>query len=174
MILSLENTVVGERIATEKKTIPMSNSTYERLQEELDQLLSKLSETMISQGEAGSASDWHDNAAYDEAVRASGVLQTQVERIREVLSAAEIIEPRQETAQVGIGNTIEVLFDGEDDPETYTILGPEDSATRQDMISVVSPLGKSVLGKKAGETVSYRVGSRDISVKVLTVLPGNF
>lgn len=150
----------------------MSSATKVRLEEDLEKKLKTLQEKTAALGATqDSAQDWHDNAAYDLLQQELTVLETDIAKIRAALNNAVIVEPRQETEDVQVGNTVEVFYEGDEDVTRLTILGSRDNGTRRDWISPESPLGSLLLGKKVGDVVVLQNG---MSVEVKTIFPGEF
>lgn len=132
----------------------MTLRTKMRLEESLITIQAKISEKNLASGDAlDNSGDWHDNAARDVIFQELQVLGQQEQKILEYLANPEIIEPRHDTSVVGIGNTVKVLYKGERDQETFTILGRPDSLTDPSWISYKSTLGKALIGKREGEQV---------------------
>lgn len=123
---------------------------------------------------AGPESDWHDNAAYDHANIAYDVAFARLKEIKMKLEHYEIIEPRSEVDQVKVGNTVVIKFENEAEEEKFTILGLDDSGTMKDWISYSTPLAKSILDKKEGESAEFMAGGTRQTVKIIKILPGEF
>lgn len=157
------------------KTNLMTQSTYNSLLQEVETARQNAKQSLLDIGEAaGTGSDWHDNAAFDHANIRHDVDSLQLGGIESKLKNVQIIEPSRKTDQVYIGNSVLVKFQGEDDEEMYTILGPADSGRQTGWISFESPLGSSLMGKKKGETANFEVERREQKVKIIDILPGNF
>ena len=122
--------------------------------------------------EAGPESDWHDNAAYDFAQVQHDVALAHLNGIKEKLANYQILEPREETDTVQVGNTVLVRFASMDEDEKFTILGPDDSATRKDWISFATPVAKALIGGKEGEEVTLE--TNNAKIKILKILKGEF
>ena len=123
---------------------------------------------------AGPESDWHDNAAYDHANMAYDLASASLRDIKAKLNNYQIIAPRKETDSVDVGNTVLLKFADEPENEKFTILGPDDSATRNGWVSFKTPLAESILGKKEGELGEFIAGDRKQTVKIIQILPGDF
>lgn len=153
----------------------MTRETKLRLEKELERAGEDMKNSQLAIGEAaGSESDWHDNAAFDYAQMKYDVDSARVRELKVKLHDVEIISPRQETENVGIGNTIVVKFSTTDKEEQFTILGSDDSGTKKSWVSYKTPLAQSLLGKKKGEAGTFFVGQRMQKVKILEILPGDF
>jgi len=154
----------------------MTQQTKERLERSLAEIRQKLADAGRSIGEAaGSNSDWHDNAAFDYAQMEFKLLGSQEAELSRKLFNVAIIEPRQETDVVDLGNTVRLRFEDMDEDEMFTILGPDDGLTGMEYeprwISCETPLAQAVMGKQRGETAEFNNGQ---IVKVKEILPGEF
>lgn len=153
----------------------MTTETKKRLEKELEKAHNDLKESLLAIGEAaGPESDWHDNAAFDHAQMKYNLDSARANELQNKLQNIEIISPRTMTDIVEIGNTVLVHFEGMKREEKFTILGLDDSATRKGWVSYLAPLGKSLIGRKEGETTSFSVGDRDQKVEIIEILPGEF
>lgn len=131
----------------------------------------KLAKSLMDISEAaGSASDWHDNAAFDQANADHDVNTVLVREAREKLKNVVIVESCSSTDEVRIGNVVELSYEDDDKTYKYVILGEFDSGTENEWMSYKSPLGMSLIGKKAGD--SFVINSRKALIK--QILPGDF
>lgn len=158
------------------KTNIMTSHTKGELEEALCQARKELDQAQLAIGEAaGRESDWHDNAAFDYANMKHDLVSASLGNLMKKLHDVEIIEPRQQTDKADIGNTVIVKFENEQENETFTILGPDDSGRKQGWISCLSPLGKNLIGRKEGEKTEYSVASeKKQKLQLIKILPGNF
>lgn len=132
----------------------MTMRTKVRLEESLSIIQATIARKNKESGEAlDNSGDWHDNAARDTLFQELQVLGKQEQTILRYLADPEIIKPRQDVSTVGIGNTVDVLYKGESNPERFTILGVPDSLTDESWISYKTPLAQKLIGKKVGEQV---------------------
>lgn len=154
----------------------MTRQTQERLNTELVAIKLQAEEAERAIGTTfDSAQDWHDNGAYDTQQHQTKMKYTKLRELEEKLHNVFLLTPRSETDTVGIGNTIVLKYDGEFAPETFTILGKDDTHTRPDWISYETPLAKALMGKPAGSDVELSLpNSGKAKVKLLSILPGNF
>lgn len=151
----------------------MTRVTEQRLQSDLLEAEKKLKETSRAIGEgAGISSDWHDNFAFEQANRDFEFYSSVKALIKRQLEDREIITPREETIDVGIGNQVVVMLEGESNPETFTILGVSDATMGSDWISYESPLGSSLLSKKVGDVVDFLVEKATRHAKIIGIRRG--
>jgi len=104
--------------------------------------------------EARSFGDLSENSEYDEAKNEQGKVFSRKVEIEEILSNYVLIDPNDTALGIQLGATVTVL-DEDKDETVYKIVGSEEADPMQGRISEESPLGKALMGKNAGETVSY-------------------
>lgn len=150
----------------------MTQRTRLRLESELQNLKAQAAQNQIDAGATiESAQDWHDNGAYDRLQEQLQVIVTMHDQVERRLKNAKIIQRRTDTSRVGIGNTVVVKYEGEDDTEKFTILGIPDTDTEKTWISAASPLGSALLEKIAGNVITL---PSNIKVTLLQILAGEF
>lgn len=146
----------------------MTLRTKTRLEQALISIQAKISEKNLATGKSDdNMGDWHDNGTRDVLFQELQVLGNQEKTIQRYLASPEIIEPRQETSTVGIGNTVEVLYQGEKRAERFTILGIPDTMTDESWISYKTPLAQKLLGKHEGEQIVIPPNQVVTLVKIL-------
>ena len=111
----------------------------------------------------------HDNAEFEFLLAKERMLVSQINEQINKINNVEIIEVvEMEEDCVNIGDTIDInmLFDLNDEEEiTIELVGSEYSTEGE--VSINSPLGKAIYGKKIGDMVSYNVNDNEIVVKIL-------
>lgn len=146
----------------------MTLRTKTRLEEGLRSIQAVIAEKNLATGESDdNMGDWHDNGARDVLFQELQVLGNQEKTIQRYLASPEIIVPRQDTSTVGIGNTVDVLYQGEKSAERFTILGVPDTMTDESWISYKTPLAQKLLGKHEGEQVIIPPNQVVTLVKIL-------
>lgn len=149
----------------------LTREGYDKLQQELDHLrtvrrqevAARLHEAMAD-GDAGIDNDAEVDAAKNEQAFVEG-------RIRELeilLANASIVEGNDCCEEVQIGATVTIQEDGID-PEAYMIVGAAEADPRSGRISNESPLGKALMGRKAGETVTVNAPNGSFEVKIIKI-----
>ena len=110
----------------------------------------------------------------DEAYTASIVPQTQLARFEmELEQAVGVPEADVPPDVVTMNSTVEIIDLESGEPETYTLVYPEQADVTQDRISVLAPIGRAILGRAAGDVVSVVTpsGERWIKIAVLKFQP---
>ena len=129
----------------------------------------------MSIGDSGDdSSSWHDSANFDFAHRQTELFTAKVATLRQKLRDVAIITPRTETDIADVGNTVEVRFREDPDPEVFTLLGPDDATRQPGWISFESPLGSNLMRKRAKDVFEYGDKKNRQQVTVLKILPGRF
>ena len=106
--------------------------------------------------------DLSENAEYDEAKKEQAEVESKINQLMNILKYARTIgDDEIKDDVVCIGNTVEIIEVGEEDLEKYTFVSADEiemyailNSDMKELLSVNSPVGKALLGHKAGETVS--------------------
>jgi transcription elongation factor GreA len=143
-----------------------------KLQEELDQLIDvrrPLVAEMIR--DAKSAGDISENAAYDEAKEQQAMVEARIRHLEELLARAEAITHNPNARVVSLGSRVTVEEVGTaTSEETFHLVGSAEASPSDGRISNESPLGKAILGRKPGDTVSYKTpGGDTLSFRVVDI-----
>jgi transcription elongation GreA/GreB family factor len=153
----------------------MTNATYERLLKELEKAKDDESKAHKAIGAAaGAETDWHDNAAFDYAQMQYDFALSKLRMLKEKLANYKIIEPRQETDVVQIGNAVILEFIDDKKTQKFTILGQDDSGTKESWLSYTTPIATSVLNKSKDEIGEFEAGNQKQQIKIIEILPGEF
>lgn len=148
----------------ETKEIVLTSIGMDALKSGLDYLKTeKRSEITEKIKVARGFGDLSENAEYDEAKNEQAEVESKINQLTNMLKYTRVIgDDEIEENVVCLGNTIEIQEVGEDEIETYAIVSPDEieiyALLNKDMddvlLSVSSPVGKSLLGHKTGETVA--------------------
>ncbi len=148
--------------------IPMSRRGNGRLRAELERLervergaVVKAIETARQHG------DLKENAEYHAAKERQGHIEGRILELKDKLSRAEIIDCSQVSCEKAVFGTVVRLLDMDTDEEfAYQLLGPEEADVKKGSISILSPLGRSILGKEIGDEVIAKTpgGTREFEV----------
>ena len=114
--------------------------------------------------------DLSENAEYHAARERQSFIEGRVKEIENKLARAEIIDPSKlEGNRVAFGATIKVMNTETEEESTYRILGADEADVNQGILSVTSPLARSLLGKEAGDEVKVRMPGGERIYEVLDV-----
>ena len=155
----------------------MSNVSYytaeglKKLKEELDHLRDverpKASEAIA---EARDKGDLSENAEYDAAKEAQGLLELKIAKMEEIFSNARLIDESQlDTSKVLVLSTVTLKITANGAKMTYTLVAESEADLKTGKISVSSPIGKGLLGKKVGETAEIAVPNGKITFEIVEI-----
>jgi transcription elongation factor GreA len=148
--------------------IPMSRTGHQKLRDELVRLERKDRIEVVKAIEvARGHGDLKENAEYHAAKERQGLIEGRILELKDKLSRAEVIDCKKVNSQRVVFGTVVSLLDLDTDEEiTYQLLGPEESDVKNGSISVLSPLGKSLIGKEVGDEVLAQTpgGKREFEV----------
>jgi len=139
----------------------------EKLKRDLEVALSRRAEAGERLKEAFQPGDIEDNPEYEQAKEEVGLLDSRIYELQEMIGRAQIIK-ESHSSVAGPGSTIDVV-DSDGHAETYHLVGAVESDPSAGRISVDSPVGRALVGKKKGDriTVSVPSGTLTLSVKAV-------
>ncbi len=155
----------------------MSNVSYytaeglKKLRDELDHLKS-VERPRASQAiaDARDKGDLSENAEYDAAKEAQGLLEMKISKMEEVLANARLIDESQlDTSKVLVLSTVKIKNLNNGMEMKYTLVAESEADLKTGKISVSSPIGKGLLGKKAGDIAEIQVPNGVLKLEVLEI-----
>jgi len=122
-------------------------------------------------GIAREKGDISENAEYDAAKDAQGMLEKRIVELDDKLSRATIMENVEIASDKAyIGATIKVKDISSGDESNYTLTAQEEANFSEGKISVDSPIGKALLGHKVGDSVEIKVPAGILKYKILKII----
>ena len=148
--------------------IPITAAGLAALQAELVELREEQRPAMVNRvASARSDGDLKENFAYHDARRDLGMLDGRVQTIEGILRNAVVIEEADKDGSVSLGSTVMVRDDfGE---STYTLVGPAETDIAKGAISTASPIGAALMGRRAGDTITFETPGGDRSATIVGV-----
>lgn len=156
--------------------IPMSKTGYKSLKEELNQLEHVDRHVVVKAIEiAREHGDLKENAEYHAAKERQGHIEGRIRELKDKLGRAEVIDCAKVDCTRAVFGTVVILLDMDSDEEvSYQLLGPEESDVKRGSISVLSPLGRSMLGKEVGDDVLAKTPGGTREFEVIAISPSKF
>jgi transcription elongation factor GreA len=152
------------------KPIPVTREGMERLKAELKELVEVRRPQIVAQvAEARSHGDLRENAAYDAARHDQAMNERRISELQAMLQHAVVVdEGGQDNGTIRIGSKVTVDF-GAGDEEEYTLVGAIEAQPARGLISTESPLGRALVGKRAGDTAYFMSpsGQQKITIKAV-------
>ncbi len=143
----------------------------EKLKDELNHLKSNERPNIINQiAEARDKGDLSENAEYDAAKEAQGLLEARIARLENELSKSRVLDEKNidlSTAKLLTRVEIENILSKQ--KMSYTLVSESEADLKNKKISINSPIGKGLIGKKVGEIVDISVPSGVIKFKILDI-----
>ncbi|MGB0779131.1 MAG: transcription elongation factor GreA [Flavobacteriaceae bacterium] len=142
-----------------------------KLRDELNQL-KDVERPRASQAiaEARDKGDLSENAEYDAAKEAQGLLELRISKLEATIANARIIDESQlDTSKVLIHSTVEVKNKANGAVMKYKLVAQSEANLQQGKISVDSPIGKGLLGKSEGDVAPIQVPNGQIELEILKI-----
>ena len=153
------------------QTSYMTEEGMANLKKELDQL-TKVERPSISQqiAEARDKGDLSENAEYDAAKEAQGLLEMRIARMKDMLANARILdESKIDTSSVQILNKVKIKNTKNNALVEYMLVSEAEADIKSGKISVATPIAKGLLGKKVGDVVDINVPSGVMSFEIVEI-----
>ena len=151
--------------------IYLSKEGMEKLKDELNNLKSIERPKIINQiAEARDKGDLSENAEYDAAKEAQGLLEARIARLENELSKSRVLyEKNIDLSTAKLLTTVEIENTQSKQKMSYTLVSESEADLKNKKISISSPIGKGLMGKKVGEIVDISVPSGIIKFKILDI-----
>jgi transcription elongation factor GreA len=149
----------------------MTEEGLAKLKKELEHLIS-VERPAISQqiAEARDKGDLSENAEYEAAKEAQGLLEMRIAKMEDMVASARIIdESKIDTSQVQILNKVKIKNTKNNQQVEYMLVSESESDIKNGKISVATPIARGLLGKKVGDVVNIKVPSGLMSFEILEI-----
>jgi len=142
-----------------------------KLQQELNHLKTVERPGISKQiAEARDKGDLSENAEYDAAKDAQGLLEVRISKLEEVLSNARLLdESKLDASKVSVLSVVKIRNNANKQTMTYTLVAENEADLKAGKISVSSPIGKGLLGRKVGDLAEIEVPSGKMLFEVLEI-----
>ena len=154
--------------------IPMSKEGYDKLKAQLDHMKNEEMPRIAEQiAQARGFGDLSENAEFDAAVEAQGMLQARIIDLQDKLGRAMIVDRTTlPTDRVVFGSKVRVLDLDLNDEEDFILVGPGEEDYDHNKILLTSPIGQGLVGKKIGEEVEVPIPSGVLKLKIVAIGAG--
>ncbi len=109
--------------------------------------------------EARAHGDLSENFEYHAAKREKNQNESRIRYLEKMIKTAEVIDDSSKDDEIGINNTVKVLVEEDNTVETYRLVTTVRGDALHGLVSIESPIGKALLGKKKGERVEIKVNA---------------
>ena len=144
---------------------------FSKIEKELDRLRTvERHEVADRIRESKQFGEFSENAEYEEAKNEQAFVEGRIDELRRILANSHVLSPDDiPTDEIGVGSIVTVFDQGAKEEWEFTLVGSVESDPEADRISDESPVGRALLGKKAGEVVTVAVPDGTIKFKVVKI-----
>ena len=149
----------------------MTAEGYKKLIDELSELEGVQRPAISKQiAEARDKGDLSENAEYDAAKEAQGMLEMKISQLKGTIASARMIDESMiKTGEVQILTKVKIKNTKNGQTMVYTIVSESEANFKEGKLSVTTPIAKGLLGKKVGEKAQITVPSGDIEFEILEI-----
>ena len=149
----------------------LTREGFERLNSELEDMKSRgRSEAAKAIAEAREKGDLSENAEYDAAKEAQGLLEMRIAKLEEVYSNARLIDESQlDVSKALVLSNVKIKNQSNGMEMKYTLVAESEADLKTGKISVTSPIGKGLLGKSVGEVAEITVPNGVLKFEILEI-----
>jgi transcription elongation factor GreA len=149
----------------------MTKDGYDKLIEEVNFLESEKRPAISRQiAEARDKGDLSENAEYDAAKEAQGLLEAKIAHLKSLIANARLIDESQiSTECVQILNKVTIRNTKNNQKITYSLVSESETDLKAGKIAISTPIGKGLMGRKVGETVEIQVPSGIMSFEIMEI-----
>ena len=157
------------------KKLKLTQEGFDKLTRELENKKEELRELgkYKSQAAANEGDTWHDNFAFEQTEINERGLIRQINELQERINTAEVIQDEKVKSSdvVGVGShvTVSLKFSQEDEEELSFFLTGNFGEASSEYVSINSPIGECIVGKRVGYEGKYTVNGNEIFVKIKSV-----
>ncbi len=147
----------------------LTKDKYDELSKELEQLRSVGRKDVAEELEySKQLGDLSENAEYHQAREKQALLEERIARLDNLLKGASIVSTHH-TDVANVGSVVELQREGKKETVTYTIVGSEESDMAHMKLSVTSPIGSALKGKKKGESFTVQTPAGQVKYKIISI-----
>ena len=146
----------------------LSQEAHDRLQGELDQLIANRPVIAAEINARREEGDLRENGGYHAAREEQGKMEGRIRHLEALLENAEIVESAG-SDKVVAGSIVEIVYEGDDDPERYLIGSIEERRDGLEVMSPGSPLGAALLEHAVGDVVQFEAPGGVLTVEIVDI-----
>ena len=148
-----------------------SEEGLQKLKDELHELITVDRPAAVAAiAEARDKGDLSENAEYDAAKEAQGLLEARISKLQALLANARVLdETKVDTSKVLLLSRINIRNVKNNMKQSYLIVPESESNLKEGKISVTSPFAQAFLGRRAGDTVEVKVPAGTMTFEILSV-----
>lgn len=151
--------------------IPITLEGYNKLKAELDKLKNIDSREVIEAiQEARGHGDLSENAEYDAAKERQGFIEARINELESKMGLFDVIDiSKMSGDKVTFGATVTIENIDTEERKRYSIVGPDEADIMNGRVSILSPLARAIVGKKAGDDAIVQAPGGEIEYEIISV-----
>ena len=152
--------------------VPLTPNGYRKLQEDLERLIKvDRPKNIQAIAEARAHGDLSENAEYHAAKEQQSFIEGRIQELKAKIAMAQVIDPASiKQSKIAFGATVKVLDVEAEEEYVFNLVGPEEADVKQGKISISSPVGRALIGKDVGDSVTIKAPARTIEYEVLEII----
>ena len=156
--------------SSDPNVIWLTQEAFDKLQHELEHLRGPVRQQIIERiSAAREEGDLKENGGYHAAREEQGKTEARIRQLKHLLSSAEVREA-EDTGRVEVGSLVAVVDQAGEEME-YFVATPENKVAGHLLASPAGPLGRALLGARAGDELTYEAPGGSYTIKVKSVRP---
>lgn len=141
---------------------------YDRLQQELEGLKQERPRVAEMIRRAAADKDFRENAPLDAAREHQGIMEARIRELERIVAGAEVVDPNDHQGeQIYVGSSVQLWDVALEEELTFTLVGPDEANPAQGRISIASPTGGALLGRRAGDEIQVQAPAGIVHYRIL-------
>ncbi len=150
--------------------VPITPEGLEAVRREHEQLTTVKRPEIVSKIKAArELGDLSENFEYHAAKNEQGMMEARIRELEAIMKNHVLIETKAAKGVVGMGSTVRFVEDGEEDEETYRIVGTAEANPKEGRVSFESAVGKALMGRKVGDKIPITTPGGAYTVRITAV-----
>lgn len=148
----------------------MTQEGLDKLREELAGMIAERPVISKAIAEARDKGDLSENAEYDAAREAQGLLELKISKLQDIIANAKVVdESKINTEQIQMLNRVKMKNLNNGSVVEYTLVGESEANFKEGKLAATTPIGRALMGHRKGDVVEVQVPSGEIKFEVLEI-----
>ncbi len=141
---------------------------YDRLQQEMEGLKEERPRVAEMIRRAAADKDFRENAPLDAAREHQGIMEARIRELERIVAGAEVVDPSAMMGeQISVGSSVHLWDVALEEELTFILVGPDEANPAQGRISIASPTGGALLGRRAGDEIQVQAPAGIVHYRIL-------
>lgn len=162
--------MVNIDVTNQKPVIELTQEGRADLEKEVNELKNvKLPQIIERVSTAREHGDLSENAEFHSAKEEQELVEARIEEIETILANSKVVQNTTGSTKIGMGSKITIVKKGNGKKQKATIVGEFEAEPGSDKVSISSPLGKALVGKRKGDVVAVDVPAGSVEYEILEI-----